>query len=98
MDNNTRHSSARSLIFRITLFPNPSYMGGWSAGCSKVHPGSLDYRGEEVETVPPRGGDGVVRETRIDVSGHQRTHTDVSVEINHKLMLQPDWGMARLES
>ena len=60
--------------------PNPSYMGGRSAGCSKVHPGSLDYRGEEVETVPPCGGDGVVRETRIDVSGHQRTHTDVSVE------------------
>ena len=54
---------AQSLIFRTTLFPNPSYMGGWSAGCSKVHPGSLDYRGEEVETVPPRGGDGVVRET-----------------------------------
>ena len=98
MDNNNHYSSARSLIFRITLFPNPSYMGGWSAGCSKVHPGSLDYRGEEVETVPPCGGDGVVRETRIDVSGHQRTHTDVSVEINHKLMLQPDWGMARLES
>ena len=46
-----------------------------------MHPGSLDYRGEVVETVPPCGGDGVVRETRIDVSGHQRTHTDVSVEI-----------------
>ena len=45
-----------------------------------MHPGSLDYLGEEVETVPPRGGDGVVRETRIDVSGHQRTHTDVSVD------------------
>ena len=89
---------SQSLIFTTLLFPNHSYMGGWSAGCSKVHPGSLDYRGEEVETVPPCGGDGVVRETRIDVSGHQRTHTDVSVEINHKLMLQPDWGMARLES
>ena len=70
----------QSLIFPTLRFPNHSYTGGWSARCSKVHPGSLDYRGEEVETVPPRGGDGVVRETRIDVSGHQRTHTDVSVE------------------
>ena len=70
----------QSLIFPTPRFPNHSYTGGRSARCSKVHPGSLDYRGEEVETVPPRGGDGVVRETRIDVSGHQRTHTDVSVE------------------
>ena len=90
--------SAQSPIFLTPRFPNHSYTGGRSAGCLNVHPGSLDYRGEEVETVPPCGGDGVVRETRIDVSGHQRTHTDVSVEINHKLMLQPDWGMARLES
>ena len=89
---------AQSVISSTGRSPNHSYTGGRSAGCSKVHPGSLDYRGEVVETVPPCGGDGVVRETRIDVSGHQRTHTDVSVEINHKLMLQPDWGMARLES
>ena len=53
----------QSLIFTTLRPPNPSYMGGRSARCSKVHPGSLDYRGEEVETVPPRGGDGVVRET-----------------------------------
>ena len=54
---------AQSLIFLIVMPPNHSYMGGRSARCSKVHPGSIDYRGEEVETVPPRGGDGVVRET-----------------------------------
>ena len=76
------HYSQSSLTIQSSLTPRTLHI--WEVGrrdAQKVHPGSLDYRGEVVETVPPCGGDGVVRETRIDVSGHQRTHTDVSVKI-----------------
>lgn len=52
-------------------------------------------QGEVVETVPPCGETEWSETPGIDMPGHQRTHKGGIVEIK---MLQPDWGMARLES
>ena len=62
---------------------DPRTLHIWEVGrrdAQKCTPVALTIVGKWWRPSPPCGGDGVVRETRIDVSGHQRTHTDVSVE------------------